>query len=160
MLNITKIIIAVAVGFLVSGPVLAQTPDGETPSMEGVCDSLFDASPGLYGLCVAYCEAQDLNDIDFGNPIAVEFSGAAVLTGAVVGLSLDLATNVTGGGIAIDGISILLAGDGRIRDTLYATANSLPDQAGSSFLPSSAFPCTGRGPPVPGPRSPLLILRA
>jgi len=47
--------------------VLAQTPDGETPANEGVCDSLHGGTPGLYGLCVAYCEAQDL-DAETGNP--------------------------------------------------------------------------------------------
>jgi hypothetical protein len=36
----------------------AQT-DTETPANEEVCDDLMFASPGLYGLCVAFCEAQD-----------------------------------------------------------------------------------------------------
>ena len=40
-------------------PAVAQTPDGETPASEGVCDVLVDHTPGLYGLCVAYCEAHD-----------------------------------------------------------------------------------------------------
>lgn len=40
-------------------PVYAQTPDGETPAVEHVCDALQGATPGLYGLCVAYCEAHD-----------------------------------------------------------------------------------------------------
>ena len=45
-----------------STPTLASTPDGETPANEGVCDVLKDNhTPGLYGLCVAYCEAQDLD---------------------------------------------------------------------------------------------------
>ncbi|EGR3070285.1 hypothetical protein DMW20_12045 [Vibrio parahaemolyticus] len=35
------------------------TPDGYTPSNEGVCDVLIQSTPGLYGLCVAFCEAQD-----------------------------------------------------------------------------------------------------
>lgn len=39
----------------------AQTPDGETPASEGVCDPLIGGTPGLYGLCIAYCEAQDLD---------------------------------------------------------------------------------------------------
>ncbi len=39
----------------------ASTPDGETPANEGVCDPLHGGTPGLYGLCVAYCEAQDLD---------------------------------------------------------------------------------------------------
>lgn len=42
-------------------PVLASTPDGETPANEGVCNVVKGGTPGLYGLCVAYCEAQDLD---------------------------------------------------------------------------------------------------
>ena len=38
---------------------LAETPDGATPANEGVCDELIGGSPGLYGLCVGFCEAQD-----------------------------------------------------------------------------------------------------
>ena len=38
--------------------------DDLTLANEGVCDSLQGSTPGLYGLCVAYCEAQDLDDID------------------------------------------------------------------------------------------------
>ncbi len=49
-------------GLVVASPVIAETPDGETPANEGVCDVLkTNATPGLYGLCVAYCEAQDLD---------------------------------------------------------------------------------------------------
>ncbi len=40
-------------------PATAQTPDGVTPANEEMCDVLVDATPGLYGLCVAMCEAQD-----------------------------------------------------------------------------------------------------
>lgn len=40
-------------------PATAQTPDGMTPADEGMCDVLADATPGLYGLCVGMCEAQD-----------------------------------------------------------------------------------------------------
>ena len=42
----------------------AQTRDGATPAEEEVCDALSDATPGLYGLCVAYCEAQDCDSVD------------------------------------------------------------------------------------------------
>lgn len=49
--------------FLGFGEAMSQTPDSETPAQEGVCDELHDASPGLYGLCVAFCEAQDLDDM-------------------------------------------------------------------------------------------------
>jgi hypothetical protein len=49
-----------------NGTALATTPDGETPANEGVCDTLKadGVTKGLYGLCVAYCEAQDLNDMN------------------------------------------------------------------------------------------------
>lgn len=46
---------------MMSGSAMAQTPDGETPANEGVCDVVQGGTPGLYGLCVAYCEAQDLD---------------------------------------------------------------------------------------------------
>lgn len=44
---------------------IAQTPDGTTPANEGVCDVLKadGVTKGLYGMCVAYCEAQDISDI-------------------------------------------------------------------------------------------------
>ena len=44
---------------------LAQTSDGETPANEGICDPLTDdgVTQGLYGLCIAFCEAQDHADI-------------------------------------------------------------------------------------------------
>jgi hypothetical protein len=60
-----------AVGFVlltglvgISSSVMASTPDGETPANEGVCDILIGKTPGLYGLCVAYCEAQDLDTFE------------------------------------------------------------------------------------------------
>jgi len=42
-------------------PALAQTPDGQTPAAEDTCDPLKGdgVTPGLYGLCVAFCEAKD-----------------------------------------------------------------------------------------------------
>jgi hypothetical protein len=44
------------------------TPDGETPAEEDVCDELkYGATKGLYGLCVAFCEAQDSECVpDYG----------------------------------------------------------------------------------------------
>lgn len=67
----TSLIFAMLGLFLVAGlatmsvPVMAETPDGETPANEGVCDVLrTNATPGLYGLCVAYCEAQDLDTFE------------------------------------------------------------------------------------------------
>lgn len=55
---------AITLGALVGSPALAQTPDGETPAVETICDPLQPTqggTPGLFGLCVAYCEAQDCN---------------------------------------------------------------------------------------------------
>jgi len=61
--TITNTLAAGALALLVSisgiAPVSAQTPDGETPANEGVCDGLLGMTPGLYGLCVGFCEAQD-----------------------------------------------------------------------------------------------------
>lgn len=53
---------------LTSNVAVAQTPDGETPANEGVCNPLQGGTPGLYGLCVAYCEAQDLDSFDKDPP--------------------------------------------------------------------------------------------
>jgi hypothetical protein len=35
------------------------TPDGSTPAEEDTCDGLKYGTPGLYGLCIAFCEAHD-----------------------------------------------------------------------------------------------------
>jgi hypothetical protein len=71
LMNIFKLLnrllpisIAFALALTISSPGFSQTPDGETPANEGVCDSLQGGSPGLYGLCNAYCEAQDLDSFD------------------------------------------------------------------------------------------------
>jgi hypothetical protein len=54
-----------AAGLVAAAPVIAETPDGTTPANEGACDELkTNATPGLYGLCVAYCEAQDLDTFE------------------------------------------------------------------------------------------------
>jgi hypothetical protein len=55
---------------LFNSTAIALTPDGETPAdtpaNEGVCDVLMadGITKGLYGLCVAYCEAQDLDQLN------------------------------------------------------------------------------------------------
>ena len=56
---LSALIATIAVGLLVINPSIAQTPDGETPANESVCDVLQGGTPGLYGLCIAFCEAQD-----------------------------------------------------------------------------------------------------
>ena len=59
--------------------VAAQTPDGETPANEGVCDELLGATPGLYGLCVAYCEAQDCDDFDMAKAAQCKAANPRIL---------------------------------------------------------------------------------
>ena len=64
---ISSFLATLAVGLLaVAPPVLAETPDGGTPAEETVCDRLRadDITKGLYGLCVAFCEAQDIASED------------------------------------------------------------------------------------------------
>jgi hypothetical protein len=49
------------------------TPDGLTPSQEDVCDDLKYGTPGLYGLCIAFCEAHDsecVPDLALEDPFA------------------------------------------------------------------------------------------
>ncbi len=53
------VLLALLLLIVTAGLASASTPDGVTPANENVCDPLFGATPGLYGLCVAYCEAQD-----------------------------------------------------------------------------------------------------
>ena len=63
---IASFIFFLALGFLPAAPVIGTTPDLETPAEEGVCDSLKanTVTRGLYGLCVAFCEAQDFTTPD------------------------------------------------------------------------------------------------
>lgn len=53
-------------GLLMVATAAAQTPDGQTPAEETVCDPLMDdgVTKGLYGLCVAFCEAQDHSSLN------------------------------------------------------------------------------------------------
>ncbi|TNF31937.1 MAG: hypothetical protein EP319_00690 [Deltaproteobacteria bacterium] len=44
----------------------------DTPAQESVCDELTGATPGLYGLCVAYCEAQDGPEVIYDDLTLVE----------------------------------------------------------------------------------------
>ena len=72
-----KIVYLLILGLLLAGTsVTAKTPDGVTPAEEDVCDILKGGTPGLYGLCVAYCEAQDLDEVD---PSSVAMSKIALL---------------------------------------------------------------------------------
>ena len=58
----------------------AQTPDGENPANEDVCDSLIGLTPGLYGLCVAYCEAHDAHILSpGGDPAELDVPNRKIL---------------------------------------------------------------------------------
>ena len=48
-------------------PATASTPDGQTPAEETICTPLMaeDVTQGLYGLCIAFCEAQDHADENY-----------------------------------------------------------------------------------------------
>lgn len=67
---ICRIVFTAVLVVAITGPAAAQTPDGETPANEGVCDELmYGATKGLYGLCVAFCEAQDC-EFNVEDPLA------------------------------------------------------------------------------------------
>lgn len=57
-----------------TGTAWAQTPDGETPAEESVCDGL---EGDLFGLCNAYCEAMDC---DSESPTAADRACDRVLS--------------------------------------------------------------------------------
>ena len=49
-----------------------RTPDGATPAEESTCDDLKYGTPGLYGLCIAFCEAHDCEpDLLLDDPFSV-----------------------------------------------------------------------------------------
>lgn len=59
-----KVLITV-VACLFSSSLSAQALIGETPGGESVCNGLTDATPGLFGLCVAYCEAKNCDEAEY-----------------------------------------------------------------------------------------------
>lgn len=61
MKKFLTILLALGVCMSFAGVALAQTPDGETPAEETVCD---DESGAAFGLCNAYCEAMDCESDD------------------------------------------------------------------------------------------------
>ena len=64
----------------ITSPVFSQTPDGLTPAEENVCEPLTEATPGLYGLCVAYCEAHDADLISpQGDPSELKMPDQRIL---------------------------------------------------------------------------------
>ncbi len=63
--KLINVVLMAVLAILASPVAYAQTPDGQTPAEETICDQLqvTGVSKGLYGLCVAFCEAQDLANI-------------------------------------------------------------------------------------------------
>jgi cysteine-rich repeat protein len=81
--GIRKSLLALVVGMsvaLAAQVATAKTPDGQTPSTEDVCSGLTGAA---YGLCNAYCEAQDC-DVHNRPSCAVLRRNFARLTGSPV----------------------------------------------------------------------------
>lgn len=75
MITLKKISIFISLAaafFLVGSGNIVAAADAETPANEGVCDILQGGTPGLYGLCVAYCEAQDLDSVNKGKTPSVK----------------------------------------------------------------------------------------
>ena len=56
-----RLTLTLALLLICTGAALAQTPDGETPAEETVCDNETGAA---FGLCNAYCEAMDCDSAD------------------------------------------------------------------------------------------------
>ena len=59
--NTIVVLLGLSLAAFAITPTMAKTPDGRTPAEETVCDPLLadGVTNGLYGLCVAFCEAQD-----------------------------------------------------------------------------------------------------
>jgi hypothetical protein len=64
-LYVAPLLFVLVTALLIPISAVAQTSDTETPAQETICDPLIDATPGLYGLCVAFCEAQDCDEESF-----------------------------------------------------------------------------------------------
>lgn len=67
----TVLISYVALGFLMTPVAFAQTPDGQTPADEMVCEEV-ELGGALKGLCNAYCEAMDCDADPYANINACE----------------------------------------------------------------------------------------
>ena len=65
-----SIVLCVVLSVLLGGVALAKKPDGEPHGRKaGICRDLKYATPGLYGLCVAFCEARQCRpDFSLDNP--------------------------------------------------------------------------------------------
>ena len=64
MIAIRKTVLALLAAAMIGSPALALaygdgTPDEQPPAEELVCDPAADLRGAAYGLCVAYCEAND-----------------------------------------------------------------------------------------------------
>ena len=60
-----------------------RTPDGSTPAEEVTCDNLKHGTPGLYGLCIAFCEAHDC-EVTVTDDGELDFSGCKKSDGKIL----------------------------------------------------------------------------
>ena len=71
MVRIVKTLLVAAVISCLPGSAFAGGGGAASDLNAGVCDEVKGATPGLYGLCVAFCEAQDCRpDWGAANPFA------------------------------------------------------------------------------------------
>lgn len=115
--------------FLGNGLAFAQTPDGETPSVETVCDGQVGAA---FGLCNAYCEAMDC---DYITPQASEKACTRVL---------DRFVQLTGDVPPCDAVAAF-CGDG------YMDAGEKCDDGNTMNGDGCSSTCTIEPDPVPAP---------
>jgi hypothetical protein len=86
--NFIALVSGIVLALATAPSAFAQTPDGETPAEETLCDPLKadGVTKGLYGLCVAFCEAQD--HASLSSPITeaeLEALEAATPSGRILG---------------------------------------------------------------------------
>ena len=83
-----SIVVVVLLMLMAINSGVTQTPDEETPAEEQACDKYLGEG-ARYGLCVAYCEAQDCDDLKKGDEsclnIAQNFIDWSVKKGYVKG---------------------------------------------------------------------------
>jgi hypothetical protein len=113
-----RLVLFLALLTLCTGAALAQTPDGETPAEETVCDSQTGAA---YGLCNAYCEAMDCDSED---PAASETACTKVRTKF---------QNITGNDMPCEAVSCPCAGHPFWEEVLAGVVFECPPQEGGGI---------------------------
>jgi len=86
MLRFRQIALALVATALVGAPALALafgdgTPDEQPPAEEQICDPAAELRGAAYGLCVAYCEANDCEIQPDKNACQILLANFARITG-------------------------------------------------------------------------------